>query len=265
MNSNGTAFQYYFIPDLEDGTAYVESNAYCTITIEVDEVAGFEAYPAVVDGSVHNGTNGELFFTPYDIDASHMRKSIIRIKGESTTEGSKELYREIMITLMTTPSFTHVSEFGIMTKTAIISAHEASDVEGLNKPVDLRICLPEGLGSSLFPIQIRIEAENKTLSATSPKLPVQTGKSYYNAEKNTFFYIYTINYSDYCSLDSRTKKYVYKYIYGDTDQDRIRFYTTSRGDNSSKIHINDLAGIFTPEDLTIGTVPEPPTPDPDEP
>lgn len=267
MNSDGTAFKYYFIPNLTAGTAYVESNEHCTITIEVDDVAGFEEYPAIDPNfPIVHGTNGELFFTPYDIDETHMRKSIIRIKGVSTEEGSKELYREIMITLMTTPSFTHVSPMGLMTNTAITSAHEATDIAGRDKPVELRICLPEGLGSSMFPIQIRIEAENNTLSATSQKLPVTTGKSYYDANRNTFYYIYTINYSDYCSLNPRTKKYEYKYIYGGPTApaaEKIVFYTNKGGDNSTKIHINDLANQFTPVDLTIGSVPEPPTPDPD--
>ena len=266
MNSDGSAFQYYFVPNVQNGNAYVESNEYCTITIEVDDVAGFEEYPAVVDGSIVTDADGKLTFTPYDIDESHMRKSIIRIKGIATAEGSKELYREIMVTLMTTPSFTHVSPSGLMTKTAIISAHEATDIAGRDKPVELQICLPEGLGSSMFPIQIRIEAENNTLSATNPKLPVTTGKSYYDEDRNTFFYIYTINYSDYCSLNPRTKKYEYKYIYGGSTApaaEKIVFYTNKGGDNSTKIHINDLANQFTPVDLTIGSVPEPPTPAPD--
>ena len=255
MNKNGSAFQYYFIPDLEDGTAYVESNEYCTIEFEVVDVAGFESYPAVVDGSVTHGEHGELFFTPYDIDPNHMKKSIIRIKGTNVSTRN-ELYREILITLMTTPSFTHVSEFGLMTTTAITSTCDSTTIHGLNKAVDLRICLPEGLGSSMFPIQIRIEAENNTLSATSPKLPVVTGKSAFTSKegKNTFFYVYTINYSDYCYLDTRTRKYVYKYIFGDSADDKITFYTTTRGDNSSWIHICDMESQFNPVDLKIGKV-----------
>ena len=268
-NSDGTDFKYSFIPDVNDGTAYVETNEHCEITIEAVDVAGYESYPAVNPNfPIVHGTNGELSFTPYDIDETHMRKSIIRIKGVATAEGSKELYREIMITLMPKPDFVHVNPAGTKTFTAITSAHEYGDVRGRNKEVDLLICLPEGLGSSMFPIQIRIEAENNTLTATSPNLPVSTGKSVYDADRNTFFFIYTINYSDYCHLDSRTKKYVYKYKYDD-----IKFYTTkavideedpTSGDNSTKIHISDLADFFNPVvDLTIGNVPTPPTPDPD--
>ena len=61
---------------------------------------------------------------------------------------------------------------------------------------------------------------------------------------------------------------MYKYKYDD-----IKFYTTkavideedpTSGDNSTKIHISDLADFFNPVvDLTIGNVPTPPTPDPD--
>ena len=272
MNGDAAA-QFWFIPDVtypnvsNPDVYYATTSGKCTITFEVVEVPGFENYPAVVDGSIVAGTAGELTFTPYDISTTHLKKSIIRVKGVAAGEGSKELYRDIQITLMTTPELTHVSELGLMTTTAITSAHEVANITGVGKPVDLRICLPEGLGSSLFPIQLRIEAENNTLSATSQKLPVATGKSYYDDERNTFFYIYTINYSDYCHLDSRTKKYVYKYVFGDPNvsgdaNDKITFYTNKTGDNSTKIHINDMAGNFAPVDLVIGTVATS-TPDPD--
>ena len=252
------AAQFYFIPDVTDGTAYYKTTPnVCTISFEVVEVAGFESYPAVQANSVVGGNTGELSFTPYAVDPQHMRKSIIRVKGVAAAEGSKELYRDIQITLMSTPALQYVNPLGQMTTTAIISPHSVTDITGVNKEVNLRIALPEGLGSSLFPIQIKVEAENNTLSATSQKLPVTTGKSYYDANRNTFYYIYTINYSDYCSLNPRTKKYEYKYVFGATTEDRITFYTNKTGDNSTRIHINDLANQFTAVDLVIGTVPEP--------
>ena len=160
-------------------------------------------------------------------------------------------------------AFRNYGDYSNYCSPKITHSHDYDAVYGLGKNVDLRICLPAGLGSSLFPIQIRIEAENNTLSATSPKLPVTTGKSDYDDSRNTFFYIYTINYSDYCSLNPSTKKYEYKYIYVDTEQDRIRLKTNKQGDNSTRIRLRDLAGNFNPVDLTIGTVPAPPTPDPD--
>lgn len=267
MLDETTAAQFYFTPNVNypDEVFYKTTAGVCTISFEVVSVAGFENYPAVVDGSVVGGASGELTFTPYDIDESHMRKSIIRVKGVGAADGSKELYRDILITLMSKPSLTHVSELGLMTTTAIVSAHGVADIKGVNKPVDLRIALPEGLSSSMFPIQIRIEAEKNTLSATSQKLPVATGKSYYDNTRNTFYYIYTINYSDYCSLNPRTKKYEYKYVFGATETDRIRFFTNktdteSSDNNSTKIHVNDLAGQFTPVDLGIGS--ETPTTEP---
>lgn len=267
MRDETTAAQFYFTPNVNypDEVFYKTTAGVCTISFEVVSVAGFENYPAVVDGSVVGGASGELTFTPYDIDESHMRKSIIRVKGVGAADGSKELYRDILITLMSKPSLTHVSELGLMTTTAIVSAHGVADIKGVNKPVDLRIALPEGLSSSMFPIQIRIEAEKNTLSATSQKLPVATGKSYYDNTRNTFYYIYTINYSDYCSLNPRTKKYEYKYVFGATETDRIRFFTNktdteSSDNNSTKIHVNDLAGQFTPVDLGIGS--ETPTTEP---
>ena len=172
-----------------------------------------------------------------------MKKSIIRITGKASTGTAKELYREIMVTLMNQPSLTWVSSTTpVQTETTKILYGDGltpTDLSGVNQPVYLQICLPEGLGASLFPIQLRIEAKNNTLSATSPNLPAQTGPSIFEGKGNTFYYIYTIKYSDYCKLNPRTMKYEYKYVFGadggDPDDpsnpgDRIVFYT-NKADN----------------------------------
>ena len=107
---------------------------------------------------------------------------------------------------------------------------------------------PEDLGASVFPIQIRVEAENNTLSAISPDLPVKSGVSLFDSTRNSFYYIYTIKYSDYCKLNPRTKRYDYYYDF------KMTFYTNKTGDNSTKIDIRDLAGNFYAKELTLGTV-----------
>lgn len=267
---------YWFIPNLRTPAAYwKDETGVASVDVQVLEVPGYEAAIAKGDNEkyiistaqgepvlndanppVQIGYSGKITFTPTEI-GSTLKKSIIQVSGQA--QGGKLLYREIMITLMDKPSFIYVSPVG----TPFLTEVRYDAVYGLDQNVDLRICLPAGLGSSLFPIQIRIEAENNTLSATNPKLPVTTGKSDFDDSRNTFFYIYTINYSDYCSLNPSTKKYEYKYIYGGTEQDRIRFKTNKQGDNSTRIRLRDLAGNFNPVDLTIGTVPAPPTPDPD--
>ena len=249
---------FYFTPDVNNPTDIYWEDA-TGVTVNVSIVA-VEGYPAAISDVVvsDGGAGGLLTVTTTGLPTTGLKKSIVRVKGKK--QGGKELYRDIMITLMQKPTFTHVDgTTSVSTPTAVISDHGVDDISGINKPVELRICLPEGLGSSVFPVQVRIEAENNALSATSPNLPVQTGKSVFNTNRNTFFYIFTINYSDYCYLDSRTKKYVYKYQFGigQTEKDHIILYTNKTGDNSTKIDIRDMAGNFVGQVLTIGSATNP--------
>lgn len=266
MLDDDHASQFWFVPDMQDGTKYYETTAgVCEITFEKVKVQGYEhAVNTYEVGTVAAGTQGTITITPNAIDANNMKKSIIRVIGKA--EGGKPIYREITITLMGEPSFKHGAE------TTRILTELSPVTTGAGNAVNLQICLPEGLGSSIFPIQVRIEAENNTLSATSPKLPVTTGKTLFEPEpaegqpdnrRNTFFYVYTINYSDYCWLNPLTKKYDNRYVFGNPeisgfdDDPYITFFTNQTGDNSTRIKITDMKGRFKEVNLTLGTVPEP--------
>ena len=63
--------------------------------------------------------------------------------------------------------------------------------------------------------------------------------------ENTYFMVYTINYSNYCQLSS-SNEYTYTYKFP------ITLYTNKRGDNNhTTIDIRDLGGCFNPMQLTI--------------
>lgn len=242
---------FYFTPNVENpDVVYTESGDNVTISVTKVQVSGYQHSVA----SFRTGAGGTIYVT-LAATGSTMKKSIIRVKG--VVQGGKELYRDITITLMNTPTFTHGDDV-----TEIIGN---PDISGIGKEVKLQICLPEGLGSSLFPIQVRIEAENNTLSATSSDLAVRTGTSVFDASRNTFYYIYTIKYSDYCWLNSRTKTYEYRYVFGNPDASGystdpyIIFYTNKPSGNDTQIRISDMAGKFEPTTLTL---PVPTTPEP---
>ena len=255
MKSTGGAAQYWFIPFLQGnpdigvpaGQAYTESaDGICEVNVTLESVEGYD--PAV-ESIVADGSDGSIKVTLLNT-GSKIKKSIIRVAG--TAEGGKEIYREITINLMETQTFKHGD-----TETAITVAPDADHISTLNQKVVIKLQLPEDLGASLFPLQVRIEAEQNSLSATSSDLPVVTGKSVFasKADKNTFFYVKTIKYSDYRTLNKKTKKYEYKY-----DFDCV-FYTTKNGNNSTKIDIRDMKTYedptvqnFAPMELTLGTV-----------
>ena len=245
------AARFYFVPFIDGnpdlgvpaGQAYTSSvEGICEVKVELIEVDGYEA--AVEEDEDVEVNDGTISVTLAQTDASKVKKSIIRISGKA--EGGKTIYRDININLMGRQDFSHGTDV-----TAITEA--PTDLTGAGKKVVIKVWLPEDLGASLFPLQVRIEAKENSLSATSADLPVVTGKSVFDTDRNTFFFVKTIKYSDYCSLNKKTKKYEFHYNFD------CVFYTNKSGDNSTKIDVRDLRGEenFAPMRLGLGVVVEP--------
>ncbi|MCR5714182.1 MAG: hypothetical protein K6F98_04555 [Bacteroidales bacterium] len=250
MKDESTAAQFWFVPDVsypsvESPAAYTQSTSgVCDIKVESVDVAGYDAaitaFTANEDGSIA---------VTLASTGTKVKKSIIRVSArvgdDEATNPNKYIYRDITINLMETQSFIHANE----TVTEVTAFDGTPSTTGLNNPVKINIFLPEDLGASVFPIQVRIEAENNTLSATSEDLPVATGKTVFgDGTRNTYFFIRTIEYSEYCHLDSRTKKYVYTYKFP------VTFYTSKSGTNANAtlIDIRDLGGKFNRKLLGFG-------------
>lgn len=187
---------------------------------------------------------------PYTMNSSgtEMKKSIIRVQGSYGT--GLPIFRDVVVTVMAKPDFdkskTSVSEL-------------TSDSSG--QPVTVTIGLPSGLGSSLFPIQVRIEAENNCLSTTSSILPVKDDISTFNgvipahgdqpeipaestqAGKRTFYYIRTIKYSEYYH-PTADEPYTYEFP--------CVFTTTKTSKNApTKIKLSDGNDRFNPVILEL--------------
>ena len=232
--------RFWFTPDINyPDVVYTEDEAdICDIEVELFPVTG---YDASVSEFVDNG-DGSIKVKLTET-GSKVKKSIIRVSGSKIVDGEAEraIYREITVNLMEKQEFKHGTD---LTELTIVPT-----VEGPNQEVQITLRLPEDLGASVFPIQVRIEAENNTLSATSSNLPVSTGKTVFgDGTRNTYFFIRTINYSEYCYLDPRTKKYVYNYNFP------MSFFTSKAGDNSTDIDIRDMADDFIPKGLTLEPV-----------
>ncbi len=240
MKDSDNPAKFWFMPDVNTPDAcYAKSVAgVCDVKVEL-----LDGGNAVTDFTV-DGDSGKIEVTLAEIGTG-VKKSVIRISGrvgdDSPTNVNKYIYREITINLMGKQNFIHKNDV-IEEVTAFDGTPTAS---GLNNPVKINIFLPEGLGASIFPVQVRIEAEKNSLSAVSQDLPVSTGKSVYDPERNTYFFIRTIEYSEYCRLDPRTKKYEYTYKFP------VTLYTSKTGDNSTKIDLRDLAGYFNPMELEL--------------
>ena len=259
MKDAVTAAQFWFIPDVSFPTvdapdAYFESTAgVCDIQVELVEATGYEPAVTAVTANPNTDADGSIKVT-LENTGDAVKKSIIRVKGRPgdnvATNVNKYIYRDITITLMQTQDFANE---GLGKETEISNN---PTVTGVNNDVVIDLYLPADLGASIFPIQVRIEAENNTLSAVSEDLPVSTGKSVFDPNRNTFYFVRTITYSEYCYLNPRTKKYEYTYKFPMT------FKTSKTGDNSTMISIMDLREYLYPDEtpdfnslnLPLGTV-----------
>ena len=143
------------------------------------------------------------------------RTQTLRVKGVYTQQvGStvveKYLYRDILITVLP-PQTMYVACCAPGDRASlkgkplgqwpelVIDPDEGAEVLS---PLNLEIAIPAtGLVESMFPLDLVIEPENKTLTPNSGEtLPVVSGRSI--SGKNTFQYVKTLTWSDYQSLQA---------------------------------------------------------------
>lgn len=214
---------------------------------QIPEEGSEDEWPTLIttlDGTTSTITHadGNWGVIPFTLDKSgdKMKKSIIRVQG--SIGNGRPIFREVMYTVMAQPDFTESTTVSALT----------SDASG--QDVTVTIGLPEGLGSSMFPIQVRIEAENGCLSTTATELPVKDDYSTFvtadestQAGKRTFYYIRTIEYSEYYDA-TRTPQYVYTFD--------CAFKTTKTSGNApTRIKLSDSQGRFNSKilDLKVGS------------
>ena len=122
--------------------------------------------------------------------------------------------------------------------------------EAVNEETKLTIELPDGLGFSLFPLVLKIEfekgnmnpvpAKNKDHAGALIDLPVEYGPSYFS-DGNSFYFLFTVNYSDYYDRSNKTKPYNGKYeLYFET----TKGYVNASGSNETWVSVTDKNGYF---------------------
>lgn len=186
--------------------------------------------PAIKDVEYQSAQNGwgHIVVTVYGSGNNTLR-SKLRVEGAS--DGKRKIYRDITFT--------------VMKKQDLAAATALSYPEGLNgknKPVTLTIALPDGLSYSMFPLQFKIEPKNKNLSTTDFSLPVQYGTSAYDSNKNSYYFIKTITFSEYASIVNGAYSY--------TTSFPCSLFTTQDGTNDVSMSITNLNGYFNDKVLT---------------
>lgn len=149
-------------------------------------------------------------------------------------------------------------KYHVMPTQNLTLSAEALATEKVGEETKLTITLPDGLGFSLFPLVLKIEFEKGNMNPVAAKnkyhdgekidLPVESGPSYFS-DNNSFYFLFTVNYSDYYDRSNKVQPYNGKYeLYFETTQD----YSTqgANGSNETWVSVTDNGGYFfyKPED-----------------
>lgn len=208
-DGNGTTLWVEYIDYVgtvqEDKTIYYtmyyqngSSTEYLTggIALSVSHPNNDEAYKAItassISGSPYSGTGTPddskqwyVATVPLAAPGQNARQSVLHIEGNS--HAGRAMYRNVNYHVIGTQYFKN----GQNEVNATSLATEAAGEE-----TTLTIFLPNDLGYSMFPLDLRIEAESGDFT-TVDGLPVESGPSLFNPDKNAYYFIKTIEYSDY--------------------------------------------------------------------
>ena len=178
-----------------------------------------------------NGTDnhGTITVTLNDSQPGVVQKGKLKILGQ--VEGSRALYREVEFTVMEKQQFVSGE---LETNATPLS----SDV--MNRETTVTIVLPDGLPRDIFPLQVKIEAQNNGLTSIPDNtaepaisaLPVKYGPSAFNRSKNSYYFVKTITFDDYAQISGTSYEY--------TNEFPCKFKTRLSSGNATTIKVNDI-------------------------
>lgn len=183
-------FYVQFIPDVSTG---VVDNRNVSVSIKTQGLA-LKAGTEITKTSESSDTGYYYYeFELNEQDENDDLVSVLRVKADNgkTGDDKSTLYRDITLRVMKK-----------MDMTLTLVPKKVDTGTGVNTV--LNIGLPDGLPSSMFPLEIYIEDINHTLNPTQKDgngnaitMPVKTGKSLADGTTNSFYFIRTVNESEY--------------------------------------------------------------------
>ncbi len=208
----------YYVPNVTPGTEGVGEVDNSKFFISIKD-KGNALYNTQIDSAIVSGASVGLLdvdqvkqytFTLNDQNESSDLVSVLRIKASNGVEGddASTLFRDITLR--------------VMKKMQMDLTLVPKKVDGQGSYTVLNIGLPDGLPSSMFPMEFYIEDINHTLYSTGYDgvgndhgkeiiVPVKTDKSIVDGTTNSFYFIRTVNESEYksnhtISTEFRTNK-----------------------------------------------------------
>ncbi|MBQ9174320.1 MAG: hypothetical protein IJ161_11380 [Bacteroidales bacterium] len=177
-----------YVPDVKTGTA---DNEKISLTIKDQGTALKNSTITLLPTSTREGRYYYEFELNDPIKASD-QVSVLQVKADNGVVGedNSTLYRDITLRVMKELNMT------LSLKPKQVSAQGEITV--------LNIGLPDGLPSSMFPLEFYIEDINHTLYSTgkdgngnSITVPVKTDKSLADGKTNSFYFIRTVSENEY--------------------------------------------------------------------
>lgn len=182
------SFEYDFVKLSPE--EHLNTNTNVTVTVTGDAI---KSSPALTWGA--SGDKGVITYTLAEPDGDEVLTSTIKIMGV-IKDGSSNVLSRLVRTVT-------VVVFNKMNVTPKFVPNIVAPKTG--EETDLIIPLYKDLPWTLFPLQIRIEDTNKTLNPSAGNdIPVQVGP-FRSGEASTFYYVYTLNYSDYEAMNEDAK------------------------------------------------------------
>ena len=181
----------YYVPDVTTGTV---DNSKISISIKTPGTAlknGADTEITLLSTSSQTGVY-KYEFELNEQDEINDLVSVLQIKASNGVEGddNSTLYRDITLRVMKKMDMT----LSLVPKQ--VSGQGASTVLGIK--------LPDGLPESMFPLEFKIEDINHTLYSTGKDgagntiiVPVKSDKSIVDGTTDSFYFIRTVNKSEY--------------------------------------------------------------------
>ena len=264
-DSKTFSIDFYFYPVYNNSEVVVTngkvSQAAGGKTVTISTSIMNESGEAVADVSAvqvthnSNGTDnhGTITVTVSASETGKVKTGKVRILGQ--VEGMRALYRDVVFTVMEKQKFekstttANDDDEPVTTTTNSSVTPLASDT--VNQETTVTIILPDGLPRDIFPLQIKIEAQNNGLTSIPDNtatpaisaLPVKYGPSAFRSG-NSYYFVKTITFDDYATLNGVAYSY--------TNAFPCKFKTRLSSGNATSIKINDInEEYFVEKTLTL--------------
>ena len=185
---------FTFLPNVNDADAYGSID---DVWVVVNEAGSTGAAIATIDGNAYKvgqkitpqANPGIITIVP-TTPTNTPKTQTLTVYAKYKNAGSEHILQRTV-------------KYIVQTKREMVVALNPYDVpETKGAEFDLTITIPGGLSSSIFPLEFAIEAEQLSINpGVNEQMPVQTGKSITGSGKSSFYFIKTLQKSEYTSAN----------------------------------------------------------------